>query len=83
MVLTMVGRKKARPWVVTLLQKKAKDVASVMGLVMPARSLVLSILSRTVVVARRSDFMRFTARRFSSSESQRAVSGRSVRVTGV
>lgn len=77
----MVGRKKARPWTVMLLRRKTREVERVMGLRMPARSLVVSILSRTSVAPRRSLLTRAMARAFSSSVSHRAVSGRSVSVT--
>lgn len=80
MVLTMVGRKKASPWTVTLLRQKTKAVDRVTGLRMPRRSLVLSSLSRTWVWPTRSDLTRAMARSFSSWVSQRAVCGRSVRV---
>lgn len=55
-------------------------VARVTGLRMPRSNLVVSSLSRTSVVARRSDLTRAMARSFSSCESQRAVAGRSVKV---
>lgn len=56
------------------------DVESVRGLRMPAMILAVSILSRTSVVPRRSALMRLRARAFSSSVSQAADWGRSVRV---
>jgi hypothetical protein len=56
------------------------DVESVRGLRMPARILAVSILSRTSVVPRRSALTRLRARAFSSSVSQAADWGRSVRV---
>ena len=68
-------------WTVTLLQRNMPAVESVMGEVTPAMSFFLSILSRTSVVARRSDLMRSTARIFSSGVSQLADSGRSVQVS--
>ena len=64
-----------------LLRRKTREVERVMGLRMPARSLVVSILSRTSVVPRRSLLTRASARAFSSSLSHLAVSGRSVSVT--
>lgn len=81
MVLTMVGAKKASPWTVMLLSKKTAAVERVMGLRIPRRSFFLSILSNTCVWPTRSDLTRAMAMSFSAWVSQRAVSGRSVRVT--
>ena len=57
-----------------------KAVDRVTGLKIPRMILGVSILSRTSVVATRSDLTRAIARSFSASVSQRAVAGRSVRV---
>jgi hypothetical protein len=65
---------------VMLSSRKMAEVDSVTGLRIPAEIFAMSILSSTSVVPRRSALMRLIARVFSSSVSQRAVSGRSVRV---
>lgn len=57
-----------------------KAVDRVTGEKRPLIILVVSILSRTSVVPTRSDLTRAMANSFSSCESQRAVSGRSVNV---
>jgi hypothetical protein len=63
-----------------LFRRKMKAVDKVTGLNMPRITFLVSILSRTSVVATRSDLTRAMARSFSSCVSQRAVAGRSVRV---
>jgi hypothetical protein len=64
-----------------LSSRKMAAVASVIGLVKPRLSFVASILSRRTTCPSRSDLTRLVASSFSSSDSQRAVSGRSVSVT--
>ena len=81
MVLTIVGRKKARPWTVTLFRRNTNAVERVTGLMIPLINFLVSILSKTSVAPSLSDLTRAIARSFSFSVSQRAVSGRSVRVT--
>nr|GFD60733.1 hypothetical protein [Tanacetum cinerariifolium] len=60
---------------------KISEVDRVIGLAKPRLILLASILSRRADWARRSDLTRSIASCFCSSVSQRAVSGRSVRVT--
>ena len=80
MVLTIVGAKKARPCTVILSRRKMNAVARVTGLKIPRRTLAVSILSKTSVVATRSALTRAIARSFSSWVSHLAVAGRSVKV---
>lgn len=61
-------------------KRKMKDVDMVTGERMPRKTLVQEILSRLSVTPTRSDLTRAIAMSFSSGESQRAVSGRSVMV---
>lgn len=77
---TMVGKKNANPWTVTLINSKIIDVDNTTGLNIPRINLVRSILSRSSCVVTRSERTRVTASFFSSGVSQRAVSGLSVKV---
>lgn len=62
-----------------LSKRKMRDTVRVTGFQIPDQIFFLSSLSRTAPAVR-SDWIRATANTFSSAESHRAVSGRSVRV---